>query len=119
MTLEPLPPPIPPPGGDVCANCGAEVKMKSEFCPQCGARVRVLETSSYAASCWAALLAFAAFVFGALGTCAAYFSVIIGIKKPAKIFAASDWIAFALMACLWFAIAILCSRGVRKINRKR
>lgn len=71
MNSESLPPPIPPPSGDICANCGVEITSKNELCPHCGARLgQVFKRARFWSNAFDVILALWALGLGGLGSCA-------------------------------------------------
>jgi hypothetical protein len=120
MKSEPLSPPIPPPSGDNCPNCGVKVNAKSEFCLQCGAQLRIAEVrhANDSTGCFSALLSCGAVSFGFLGTCAGIFSYSAGMLNRSKLFSPSNWNDFALLALFWFSITALCIFGLWKVKRE-
>lgn len=103
-----LAPPIPPPSGDVCAICGAEVRSAREFCPHCGARLRQQANTT---SCWVALasavLMLLALAFGGAGACFLLFaSAEFGYGQKSQIYGIVAFCFAAMLVCGWAVWAL-------------
>ena len=115
------PPPLPPPSGSICPNCGAAQNAKAPFCTNCGAPLQSAPQSfARKALKWILTLALslAAVAIGALGACAGIIAM-IGNADPSGAYGsgASGTQLFFWAVAVIAAIA-LCGWLIRLINQK-
>lgn len=107
-------PPLPPPNGSICPNCGAGQGTNVAFCTNCGAPLQAA-TSGAGAGAGKILislaLAFGAVIFGALGGCIALIGVMGGNFL-------TDWPYFVVGVAAVLA-AIGCVWGLSRMQRRK
>lgn len=101
-----LPPPIPPPSGDVCQHCGANVNLKNEFCQLCGARLNKVRKKSFWDFVPLWIPALLALLFGIPGACSLSFSFPpSGTRGLNEIMRPSDFVTLRIIGCAGCALA--------------
>ena len=114
-----MPPPLPPPSGDVCPNCRAPIDIRADFCGNCGAKLSHSPRHANR-SFWPDLrhglvslaLVFLTLFFALGGSCATLILVFGGAGEIGSAF------VVAALAVVGFGGAWLCWRAYAKRSKK-
>ncbi len=113
-----LPPPIPPPGGDVCPNCDAPVDFRNEFCAHCGARLRKAKKLGFWGFVPMWIIGWLSSIFGGFGACSLFFAVPNLNVYSSDFFSHRDAVALAVTGILSGVLSIvLYAVAARKARR--